>query len=172
MFGTYHPCFNRGYNTHAQVQAPWNGRVWCFRAVTPDGLMWPGLAWFILLSCSTVLEMMLTFLYLFLGLSLKNSQKTKTFNCLLAKSRLVLFKKLLIPYSLITSQHKDTTEALSIDFIYNPWRKIHLLFSLHTADKFAKGIIWQYLRCSLSGVVDNATLFLDHDNFHNAVTFM
>lgn len=142
------------------------------QGVTSDGLMWPGLAWFILLSCSTVLEMMLTFLYLFLGLSLKNSKKRKTFNCLLVKSRLVLFKKLLIPYSLITSQHKDMTEALSIDFIYNPWRKIHLLFSLHTEDKFAKGNIWQYLRCSLFGDVDNATLFLDHVSFHNIVTFM
>lgn len=36
----YHLCFNRGYNRHAWVQAPWNGKV--FGAVTPDGLMWPG----------------------------------------------------------------------------------------------------------------------------------
>lgn len=100
MFGMYHPRFDRGYNMHAWVEALWNGTMWCFGVVTPGRFMWSGQVWFSLLSCSTALEMLLTFSGLVkkkkkhLQVVSEKPQEDKSIQLLLSKSRPMCFKKL------------------------------------------------------------------------------
>lgn len=109
MFGMYHPRFDRGYNMHAWVEALWNGTMWCFGVVTPGRFMWSGQVWFSLLSCSTALEMLLTFSGLVkkkkkntCKLCLKNPKKIKAFNCYFLSQGQCALKSWLIIYPLIT----------------------------------------------------------------------
>lgn len=99
----------------------------CFGMVTPDGLMWPGQAWFILLSCSTALEMLLTFSGLLKKTCVtcvwKSPRGRKYSTVYLLSRGQCSLKSWLFPYPLITLQCLSHNRRHVSTFYLHPLRK-------------------------------------------------